>query len=249
MSNNPVTLLQCLLLFTVVQARNRIIGGYNADIKDHPYQLQLLSDGQLICGAVLISNTYALSAAHCFHSSGLYKIRAGTSFVNRGGQIRNIKNAYIHPSYVKEEVDYDIAILELDQPLNYSSTIQPVRLPRKNEFPPPGQEGIASGWGTMDPSTNRMPNRLQAVRLPVLDVQDCQYYYRFITKLSKRMFCAGYHSGGKDACQGDSGGPLVVKGVLHGLISWGIQCATPGYPGVYAKVSEFRDYIKVNTGI
>lgn len=53
----------------------------------------------------------------------------------------------------------------------------------------------------MDPSTNRMPNRLQAVRLPVLDVQDCQYYYRFVTKLSKRMFCAGYHSGGKDACQ------------------------------------------------
>lgn len=39
--------------------------------------------------------------------------------MNRGGQIRNIKNAYIHPSYVKEEVDYDIAILELDQPLKF----------------------------------------------------------------------------------------------------------------------------------
>jgi uncharacterized delta-60 repeat protein len=63
------------------------------------------------------------------------------------------------------------------------------------------------------------------------------------------MIMAGYPQGGISACSGDSGGPLVVTNQVNtilqaGVVSWGtIPCAQPDYPGVYARVSYFYDWI------
>lgn len=50
-------------------------------------------------------------------------------------------------------------------------------------------------------------------------------------------------SGGIDACQGDSGGPLICNNLLSGIVSYGYECALANYPGVYANVSYFNDWI------
>lgn len=65
------------------------------------------------------------------------------------------------------------------------------------------------------------------------------------------MICAGYANGGKDACQGDSGGPLTDNGTVVGLVSWGVDCALAGYPGVYAHIgdSTARSWIQSVTGV
>lgn len=58
--------------------------------------------------------------------------------------------------------------------------------------------------------------------------------------------CAGV--GEIDSCTGDSGGPLISRNadgvpVQVGIVSWGLGCARPDSPGVYVRVSEYKDWI------
>ncbi|KAG8226597.1 hypothetical protein J437_LFUL007289 [Ladona fulva] len=77
--------------------------------------------------------------------------------------------------------------------------------------------------------------------------------------VTEGMLCAGFEEGGKDACQGDSGGPLLCRKqrtgeqegskddgeiwYVAGIVSWGIKCAHPRLPGVYAYVPKFVPWI------
>ena len=51
---------------------------------------------------------------------------------------------------------------------------------------------------------------------------------------------------GSDSCQADSGGPMQCNGKLCGIVSYGQGCARTGYPGVYAKVPTYADWIRSN---
>eukprot|EP00091_Calanus_sinicus_P002376 TRINITY_DN12413_c0_g1_i1.p2 TRINITY_DN12413_c0_g1~~TRINITY_DN12413_c0_g1_i1.p2 ORF type:complete len:123 (-),score=22.06 TRINITY_DN12413_c0_g1_i1:145-489(-) len=67
--------------------------------------------------------------------------------------------------------------------------------------------------------------------------------------LSSSEICAGAEVG-KDACTGDGGSPLVCQAqsgrwTVMGLVTWGVGCASD-VPGVYARVSHFRNWINAN---
>ncbi|CAH1781863.1 unnamed protein product [Owenia fusiformis] len=115
-----------------------------------------------------------------------------------------------------------------------------------------GQQSYVTGWGSTASGGGKV-TRLREVMVPIIDRTHCiaESNYTANDDLSITMVCAGSIAGGIDTCQGDSGGPLVTQmshnsslWQLSGVISWGIGCGDPSYPGVYTDVILFNNWIK-----
>lgn len=198
-----------------------------------------------------------------FYFSGLNArdviIRAGTSFHDRNGVQRKVKRIIVHELYDHTDQDYDIALIEIVEPLEFSQSIQSIGLPNTNESIPDNTMCFVSGWGTSHSFLVFMFRRteLRAVEVPIVDQKTCEANYeRAGIEITPRMMCAGYEKGGKDSCQGDSGGPLACPSTqqnanttLFGIVSWGNECAEPYFPGVYSRVPVFREWIHQQSGI
>lgn len=44
---------------------DRIVGGQEAFIEDHPYQVSFIVNNSYFCGGFIVSENYILTAAHC----------------------------------------------------------------------------------------------------------------------------------------------------------------------------------------
>jgi trypsin len=87
---------------------------------------------------------------------------------------------------------------------------------------------------------------LQKAMITTVNQEECAKAYDDVW-ITDRMICLGnMEEGGLDGCTGDSGGPFAVDGVLIGITCWGVGCARPLYPGVWTRVTSFRDWIDSN---
>ncbi|GJQ84298.1 hypothetical protein Trydic_g5237 [Trypoxylus dichotomus] len=229
---------------------DRIVGGVSVTIEEYPYQVSLIYYNMHICGGSIIDSNWIVTAAHC--TSGIedrsLRVRVGSSFAIQDGVLHRVKKIYEHPNYSSWTLSNDIAVLELQTPIEFGVAVAPIALPQQDKFIPAGSEAIVTGWGRLS-ETGHYPDFLQMVKVPVISLEDCRRAYDRVS-ITEQMICAGYQGvGGKDACQGDSGGPLVVDGELIGVVSWGYGCARPQYPGVYASVPNLRSFIEKVTGL
>ncbi|XP_075796837.1 ovochymase-1 isoform X2 [Pelodiscus sinensis] len=235
----------------------RVVGGEEACPHCWPWQagLQFLGDHQ--CGGVVISPTWVLTAAHCIQSKSRplhWTVLVGDhdrTLKESTEQVRQVKTVVVHPDFDRVSYDSDIALIQLDIPLEYNSVVRPVCLPNSTEPLSPSGLCTMTGWGTTQ-EDGSLANRLQQTQVPILESEVCErnYYFHHPGGITARMLCAGFaSSGGQDSCQGDSGGPLVCHNekepfILYGIISWGVGCARPKKPGVYTRVRVFLDWIK-----
>ncbi|XP_063055705.1 trypsin-like [Engraulis encrasicolus] len=220
----------------------RIIGGYECSPNSKPYMASL-NYGYHFCGGVLINEQWVMSVAHCWHNPYAMQVILGEHDQRKfEGTEQLMKTEHIswHPSYDYQTLDYDIMLIKLFHPVKLTDAVKPIPLP--TGCPYGGVQCSVAGWGKMEPDGDYYPaERLQCLDVPVLDDEQCENAYPGM--ISRRMMCAGFLDGGKDACNGDSGSPLECFGEVHGLVSWGQGCAQPGYPGVYVKVCELLPWI------
>ncbi|XP_073452055.1 trypsin-like [Aquarana catesbeiana] len=239
--------MKCLLLLSLLGLAaafhynddDKIVGGYTCPVNSVPYQVSLYS-GYHFCGGSLINEEWVVSAAHCYMSR--IEVRLGEHNIEvLEGTEQFISSAKVirHPKYNSYLLDNDIMLIKLSQPAVISSRIQAIHLP--SECDVAGTQCLISGWGNTLSSGANYPDLLQCLEAPILSHEDCVNSYP--GQITENMICLGYLEGGKDSCQGDSGGPVVCNGVLQGVVSWGIGCALPGYPGVYTKVCNYVSWI------
>ncbi|XP_057684777.1 trypsin-like [Corythoichthys intestinalis] len=246
-----------LLAFSITDtAKEKIVGGYEVVPYSIKYQASLqykitLNKWRHYCGGTLVHPQWVLSAAHCWHrSSNVRVVLSEDSLSTTEGFEQNfaVSEMRMH-NFTYRTFDNDIMLIKLSKPAKLNANVQPVKLPDPNSTEPAkGQVCRVSGWGATSAYSFRLSQTLRAVNVKIL--ASCRYYYYWINT-TPNMLCAGSELGGKDSCQGDSGGPLVCDDILEGIVSWGISCANPYYPGVYTKVRNYitwiEDVIKENT--
>jgi len=238
---------------------SKIVGGTSTTIASYPWQVSVQSSfGSHFCGGSIVSPTYVVTAQHCVdgESASSLRVVAGITQLSQAatGQIRTVAQIIRAPGYSSPENGKDIALLRLSTALDLSganakaipiATPDDVTAGRTNA----GVVAQVSGWGSLS-SGGSSPNTLQVVSVPVVSNTSAQNAYSQETITSDQL-AAG--SAGKDSCQGDSGGPLIVAGangpILAGVVSWGYGCGSATYPGMYARVSSFTNWITSNSDV
>lgn len=255
---------------------DRIYGGNITGLTSYPWTAILIfretgrNSDLFHCGGSLISDRYVLTAAHCIDDLSddykLDRIRLGEwnllsdpdcddekQYCNDPSLDVGIEKMVAHEDYDKTTILNDIALIKLNQSVNFTETISPICLPLSNLTKNKNTDDMTFtviGWGNTEHrngtyeygSTHKLHVRLDGV-----DLTSCNEVYD--DEITSTQICAGAKRG-KDSCQGDSGGGLVssVDGFYYdyGVVSWGYGCGRKGTPGIYTRVTSFLDWIENN---
>jgi len=200
------------------------------------------------CGGSMIRPRYVLTAAHCLEGvrASQISVLQGSRQLSSGGTLTQVAGFVVHPNYDRVTSDNDIALLYLAEPIS-SPRVTPATEAVTTALAAPGAEATIIGWGRTSEG-GQIPDILQRAQVPFISLATCASNYSGIFTITARMICAGLAAGGRDTCQGDSGGPIAVQddaGVWQqiGITSFGLGCARPNRPGVYARVASFTNYI------
>lgn len=132
----------------------RINGGQETEIELAPFMASLREGGdgnfKHLCGAVIISPKYLLTAAQCFYSEQVdwFGVTVGTNEKNDASvDIHSIKRIVVHEEYdaFAAPFKHDIALIELDEPLKFSNRVN--MIPLNNTFFEGQVDAVAYGFG------------------------------------------------------------------------------------------------------
>jgi secreted trypsin-like serine protease len=239
----------------------RVVGGAATAPSAYKFIASLQYWSQHICGATIINRDWVMTAAHCviyddgspvyapFLSLRVYEHdltdAIDPNYACSG--IVDVAEVVSHPDFNAITLDNDIALLRLASPRPPKCLASLPSLDIRPSIATPGTMATVAGWGRTSPEGSypeTYPNVMHEVAVPILSRKECAQAYGYLPSV---MVCAGLLEGGKDSCQGDSGGPLFIKAdgspVVVGIVSWGMGCASEGYPGVYTRVSEFKSWL------
>ena len=125
----------------------RIVGGETVDGSTWGWAVSMYISSRYLCGGSILSSSWIITAAHCIvtNNASQFIIYAGSN-TQWSGQARRASAVFVHPSYDSVTEQNDIALLQLESPLNMSDpNVKPICMPSisaavlaAGEWPPAG---------------------------------------------------------------------------------------------------------------
>ncbi|KAH8390328.1 hypothetical protein KR200_012242, partial [Drosophila serrata] len=246
-------LLLIALSLRVIHGGNftsRIIGGSSVDIKEAPYQANIVVDGNPRCSGAIIGNKTILTAARCVYgcSTSSVRVRVGSSSREGGGTLARVCGINNHPQYSSDRYDNNLAILELCDRLNFTDSVKSINVTDK--VPDDLSLAEVTGWGSTswwgswwDRKFGSLPDQLQVATVSLYNREQCAYdlsgwFWIKDYGVSNLTICTYRYN--KAACSYDTGAPLVKDKKLVGILSYG-GCSK--YPDVYTNLIRFMSWL------
>lgn len=117
---------------------DRILHGRDTDIKDHPYQVALVTTNgnrkRILCGGALIEPKIVFTAAHCTHVDdqtirpNLTVLVGANSLFDPEGKKHEIYRVLKHPDFKFDMFDNDFSAVVLKKPVVYNDRAQPIKI-------------------------------------------------------------------------------------------------------------------------
>uniref|UniRef100_A0A1A9W0H2 Peptidase S1 domain-containing protein n=1 Tax=Glossina brevipalpis TaxID=37001 RepID=A0A1A9W0H2_9MUSC len=270
--SNPVGqgLIASSQLYCGAYLGRRISFGVETTLFEYPWSALLIYDTteRFHCGGSLITNRYVLTAAHCVteHFYPLIAVRLGEHNISSTkdcapsltGELicssdpidAGVEKVIMHSKYSRRTHKNDIALIRLDQNIEYTRSHFPICLPLPNENFSTLSNAVITGWGATEKSISS--NVLMKAEIPVLDINECSRIYRSFFSDDKEICASGATE--VDVCKGDSGGPLFTsvyrsrrtRSVQVGVTSLGVaSCGDKRYlPAVFTRVTSYMKWIE-----
>lgn len=252
------------------RGQQRIVGGDMVKPGDAYYfsgMVHTLRAG--LCSGSLITAEFFITAGHCNMTAGRdiwvsdYNLLSDDVGERKG----KIEYCIHHPEYgvqpegVTGNTPNDITVCKLTEPAPAGTRL--FKLPSEAEdnlYASHAAKVSIAGWGTASTTIMNPSEQLREAQVRVISNEICgdeNHYGSYEAEVTNGKYdfgnnlyiCAGWDGiGGIDSCQGDSGGPLFIKKmdqfIVVGIVSSGIGCGRPEFPGVYTRVRKFDTWIR-----
>lgn len=203
-----------------------------------------------LCGGSVISARFVLTAGHC--------VKLGYKYEIHGGSVIRLAQPVVVTAHKAHTHDrYDVAVIELDDPLPLSATLSPVKLPPWSFV---GRNitdlvGLVSGYGYGTLGVSGMAKKLTFASQRVMSYEECKRIYG--SNVNEENMCAEALEKNGNVCYGDSGGPFILafSTSLSGLYQMGVvsfgadRGCWAGYPSGYVQTTFVLDWIEHVTDV
>lgn len=112
-------------------------------------------------------------------------------------EIKRIKKIIPHNDFDIFTFNNDIALLELETPVFYSSRVSPACLPSGTQQDFTDQLTLVAGWGRLS-ERSQTSQTLRSVVVPIWSQEDCLMAGYGSTRITDNMMCGGYPEGQRD---------------------------------------------------